>query len=150
MPAIQPVSNESSFNGVAAGDVVSSSYLPYKSSSKDYSLGLVDRDIVKRYRLWMLEYFRNEFQYDRTSTFTLSKVREAISGAMILGKSGNSSADFEQQLKLREFDLLVRVDEMRPAVPSPAKPNRFEESKIGESPIVQTYVQLKISDQSCV
>jgi hypothetical protein len=140
------VSNESSFNGVAAGDIVSNSYLPYKSSSKDYSLGLVDRDIVKRYRLWMLEYFRNEFQYDRTSTFTLSKVREAISGAMILGKSGNSSADFEQQLKLREFDLLVRVDEMKPVAPSPAKHNRFEDSKIGESPIVQAYVQLKISD----
>ena len=72
------------------------SYLPYKQSSKEYSLGIIDRDIVKRYRQWMIEYFKNEFQYDKTSTFTLSKVREAISGAMILGKSGNSSADFEQ------------------------------------------------------
>lgn len=113
--------------------------MPYKSSSKDYSLGLIDRDIVKRYRAWMLEFFRNDFQYDRNSIFSLSRVREAISGAMILGRSGNSSADFEQQIKLREFDLLVRVDDMKTVIASPTKGSK-EESKIESSQIVVTMV----------
>lgn len=67
---------------------VSQHYLPYKSSSKDFSLGLADRDIVKKYRMWLIEFFRNEFKYETNSIVTLAKVREAISGAMILGRAG--------------------------------------------------------------
>ena len=128
--------------------------MPYKSSSKEYSLGLIDRDIVKRYRLWLVEHFKNEFQYEPLTIFPLAKVREAISGAMILGRTQN---DYEQQLKQREFDLLVRVDEIKVEKEvSAAK----EESKIAEmagSPIKQLLMMesiptviLKISDQSCV
>jgi hypothetical protein len=73
---------------------------------------------------------------------------------MILGKAASTAADFEQQVKLREFDLLVRVDGMKVVVTSQtaAEVSVGEEQKVaGEAagPIV-TKVAIKISDQSCV
>ena len=51
---------------------------PYKSSSKEFSLSTVDLDIVTRYRIWLAEYFENEFNYEATLFMNLSKVREFI------------------------------------------------------------------------
>lgn len=58
---------------------VQSHYLPVKISSKDYSLGIIDRDIIKRYRKWASEYFKNEFLYESNLHITLSKARDIIS-----------------------------------------------------------------------
>lgn len=88
--------------------------MPYKTSSKDFSLGLVDRDIVRRYRHWLVNHFTNDFQYEKNVIFPLGKVRDAINGAMILGKTNAT----EMEMKLREFDLLVRVDEITKDIPS--------------------------------
>ena len=71
--------------------------MPYKSSTKDYSLGLIDRDIVKRYRLWLVEHFKNDFQYETNSIFTLGRL--------------NDSNSYRASI-IREFDLLSRVDKI--------------------------------------
>jgi hypothetical protein len=68
----------------------------------------VDRDIVKRYRVWLRNHFKNEFTFEQNSIMSLAKVRDAISSVMVLAKS----SDYDQ-MKLKEFDLLVRVDEIR-------------------------------------
>lgn len=86
---------------------------PYKSSSKDYSLSAVDYDIVTRYRIWLAEYFENEFNYEATLFMNLSKVREFILN------EGQSSSSLVNNNKVnvpnfnypREYDLVVRVDE---------------------------------------
>lgn len=64
---------------------VSSSYLPLKHSGKDYSLGLIDRSILKRLRHWLESQFRNEFAYEPNSLLSLAKVRDQLSQPMILG-----------------------------------------------------------------
>ena len=59
------VSNESSVcSGMLAAEreiPVSQNYLPYKISSKDFTFGLIDRDILKRYRQWLREHFKTSF-----------------------------------------------------------------------------------------
>jgi hypothetical protein len=56
-------SNESSVanEGSEREVPVTSSYVPYKISSNTYSLCLIDRDIIKRYRAWLQNFFKNEF-----------------------------------------------------------------------------------------
>jgi hypothetical protein len=51
---------------------------PYLSSSKEYTLTAADQDIVSRYRLWLQDYFANEFNYESTLYMSLNKVREFI------------------------------------------------------------------------
>ena len=87
--------------------------MPYRSSTKDYSLGLIDRDIVKRYRLWLVEHFKNDFQYETNSIFTLGRL--------------NDSNSYRANI-IREFDLLSRVDKIT-AIPMNAEA-ADEESKI--------------------
>ena len=59
------ISNESSVcSGMLAAEKeipVSQNYLPYKISSKDFTFGLIDRDILKRYRQWLREHFKTSF-----------------------------------------------------------------------------------------
>ena len=86
--------------------------MPYKSSTKDYSLGLIDRDIVKRYRLWLVEHFKNDFQYETNSIFTLGRL--------------NDSNSYRASV-IREFDLLSRVDKITFL---PFSAEAAEESKI--------------------
>ena len=115
--------------------------MPYKSSTKDYSLGLIDRDIVKRYRLWLIDHFKNDFQYETNSIFTLGRL--------------NDSNSYKANI-LKEFDLLARVDKITYL---PKIDGSGEESKVavfsgtGSNPgtpfkgIVQM-VQLIISDMT--
>ena len=90
--------------------------MPYKSSTKDFSLGLIDRDIVKRYRLWLMDHFINDFQYETNSILNLGRL--------------NDSNSYKPNT-IREFDLLVRIDKLKILQPSE---NPFatsvEESKI--------------------
>ena len=99
--------NENSMSSNNANEtsnvVVTQSFIPYKISSKDCSLGLVDRDNIKRLRKWMTNYFKNDFRYDQKMYVSLSKVRDMISGSHISG----------QELKIREYDLIVNVDDIR-------------------------------------
>ena len=82
-------------------------------------MDLIDRDIVKKYRKWLKEYFEGEFMYEPNMYLTLGKVRDFISNAQISGG----------ELKIREVDLVVKVDGI------------IQE---GEGRVV-----LKISDQTC-
>ena len=77
--------------------------MPYKSSTKDYSLGLIVRDIVKRYRLWLIDHFRNDFQYETSSIFNLGRL--------------NDSNSYKANT-IKEFDLLVRIDKIKILQPS--------------------------------
>lgn len=86
--------------------------MPYRSSTKEYSLGLIDRDIVKRYRLWLVEHFKNDFQYETNSIFTLGRL--------------NDSNSYRANV-IREFDLLSRVDKI---IFLPLSAEAAEESKI--------------------
>mmetsp|Transcript_39538 Transcript_39538/g.51782 ORF Transcript_39538/g.51782 Transcript_39538/m.51782 type:complete len:198 (+) Transcript_39538:479-1072(+) len=82
---------------------------PYKSSSKEFSLSVVDLDIVTRYRAWLADYFQNEFNYEATLFMNLSKVREFIFNE---GLTGKGPAHLPQFNYPREYDLVVRVDEI--------------------------------------
>lgn len=86
-------SNESSLANLSKDKPipVSNSYLPYKIARSNYSLTLVDRDIIKRLRPWLSNHFRNEYQYERNLLMPLSKVRDAINGVMVLGTFGPAS-----------------------------------------------------------
>ena len=48
-------------------------------------MGLVDRDIIRRYRKWLIDYFRNEFSFESNMFLTLGKVRDFVSGALASG-----------------------------------------------------------------
>lgn len=87
-------------------------------------MGLADRDILRKYRRWMLEYFKNEFSYDGSIIFSLAKIRDFISGASILGL----------EPKIKEYDLVVKVDSV--------KVDETEEQ-------FEKFATLKISDSSC-
>jgi len=89
--------------------------MPYKSSTKDYSLGLIDRDIVKRYRLWLTDHFKNDFQYETSSILNLGRL--------------NDSNSYKANT-IREFDLLVRIDRIKILQPSENPFASTEESKI--------------------
>lgn len=49
----------------------------------------MDRDIVKRYRVWLRNHFKNEFTFEQNSIMSLAKVRDAISSVMVLAKSSD-------------------------------------------------------------
>ena len=71
---------------------------------------------------------------------SLAKVRDAISGVMVLGKAG-ASVDLESQIRQREFDLIVRVDGIEVI-------KEGEESKV-TGPLLEApkpWIILKISD----
>jgi len=51
---------------------------PYMSSSKEFTLSRQDKEIVGRYRLWLQNYFKDEFSYEATLYMNLNKVKEFI------------------------------------------------------------------------
>jgi hypothetical protein len=72
---------------------------------------------------------------------TLSRLRDVISGAMVLGVAGNRSVDLEKQVKDREFELLVRIDQIKTKINQPNK----QEDLMPPDPR-QAMVALRISD----
>ncbi|CDW77815.1 alpha telomere binding protein [Stylonychia lemnae] len=99
----QQLSQASVQSLVGEDQEVQSHYLPLKLSSKDYTMTLQDRDIIKRYREWSKEYFLNEFLYESQLYITLSKVRDIISNEMISGNKNDS---------ITSFDLIVQVEQI--------------------------------------
>ena len=69
MPAI--VNSEDS-------DDETSAVQPRKASSKDYSLGPTDVEIVTKYRVWLKEYFQQEFEFEGTLFMALSRVKDTL------------------------------------------------------------------------
>eukprot|EP00347_Sterkiella_histriomuscorum_P023869 403333104 len=101
-------------------------YLPMKISSKEYSMGLVDRDIIRKLRKWGNEYFKNEFLYENNMVMTLSKARDIISNELISGQ--------RNELAAKGFDLIVQIEQI----------NNLEVLQNGDQKVL-----IKISDHSC-
>jgi hypothetical protein len=87
---------------------VSARVTPYKTSSKEFSHSKIDFEIVTRYRNWLAEYFTNEFNYESTLFMNLNKVRE-----FIFNESSNLPKGGQNFNYPREYDLVVRVDEIK-------------------------------------
>lgn len=60
------------------GEVVPAKYLPFKISGKDYSMSLIDKAMLKRYREWSWQYFVNDFVYESMLFLSIAKARDMI------------------------------------------------------------------------
>ena len=76
--------------------------MPYKISSKDYSMYLADREVLNKLRRWAADYFKSDFTYENSMHLTLAKARDIISNELIGGG--------QSKLSQTGFDLVVKVE----------------------------------------
>lgn len=67
-------------------------YKPYMSATKEYTLAPIDEEMVSKYRAWLQDYFKNDFNYESTLYMNLNKVKEFIMNeqSAIMGGRGTN------------------------------------------------------------
>lgn len=86
------------------------------SATKEYTLAPIDEEMVGKYRAWLQDYFKNDFNYESTLYMNLNKVKEFIMNeqSAIMGGRGINPGQIAQYP--REYDLVVKIESCQPCL----------------------------------
>lgn len=125
------------------------------SATKEYTLAPIDEEMVGKYRAWLQDYFKNDFNYESTLYMNLNKVKEFIMNeqSSIMGGRGTNPGQIAQYP--REYDLVVKIESCQPclakdvlAIMTGGKQPEIRIKAHEEQKTVEPVTQVRVSDTS--